>query len=51
MKVVGKYQIPYIIMHMKGNPSNMVEKAKYDDIIGELISMISSKYLGRQLSS
>ena len=43
MKVVGKYQIPYIIMHMKGNPSNMVEKAKYDDIIGELISYFSKK--------
>ena len=42
MKVVGKYQIPYIIMHMKGNPSNM-EKAKYDDIIGELISYFSKK--------
>ena len=43
MKVVGKYQIPYIIMHMKGNPSNMVKKAKYDDIIGELISYFSKK--------
>lgn len=43
MKVVGKFQIPYIIMHMKGNPSNMVKKAKYDDIIGELISYFSKK--------
>ncbi|MAV65639.1 MAG: dihydropteroate synthase [Bacteroidetes bacterium MED-G13] len=43
MKAVGKYQIPYIIMHMKGNPSNMVKKAKYDDIIGELISYFSKK--------
>jgi dihydropteroate synthase len=43
MKVVGKYQIPYIIMHMKGNPSNMLKKAKYDDIIGELISYFSKK--------
>ena len=43
MKAVGKYQIPYIIMHMKGNPSNMVKKAKYDDIIVELISYFSKK--------
>ena len=43
MKVVGKYQIPYVIMHMKGNPSNMLKKAKYDDIIGELISYFSKK--------
>ena len=43
MKVVGKHQIPYVIMHMKGNPSNMVKKAKYDDIIGELISYFSKK--------
>ena len=43
MKAVGKYQIPYIIMHMKGNASNMVKKAKYDDIIGELISYFSKK--------
>jgi dihydropteroate synthase len=28
---------------MKGNPSNMLKKAKYDDIIGELISYFSKK--------
>ena len=43
MKIVGKYQIPYIIMHMKGNPSNMVKKAKYDDMVAELISYFSKK--------
>ena len=43
MKVVGKYQIPYVIMHMKGNPSNMIKKAKYENIIGELISYFSKK--------
>jgi len=43
MKVVGKHQIPYVVMHMKGNPSNMLKKAKYDDIIGELISYFSKK--------
>ena len=30
-------------MHMKGNPSNMVKKAKYDDIIRELIGYFSKK--------
>ncbi len=43
MKVVGKYQIPYVIMHMKGNPSNMIKKAKYENIIGELIGYFSKK--------
>lgn len=33
---VAKLQVPYILMHMKGNPQNMVKQAHYDDVFGEV---------------
>lgn len=43
MDVVVKHHVPYIIMHMKGNPGNMVEKAEYDDLIKDIVFALSSK--------
>lgn len=34
---VGKLQVPYIAMHMKGNPQNMQKKTNYSDILGEIL--------------
>lgn len=28
--------VPYILMHMRGNPQNMMEKTHYQDLIGEM---------------
>jgi len=43
MKIVGKYKVPYIMMHMKGNPQNMISKANYDDMLKEIIKYFSKK--------
>lgn len=46
---VAKYQVPYILMHMRGIPENMQEKTDYTDIVtdvatflGERIAMLRS---------
>lgn len=36
MTVVKKYQVPYIIMHMKGTPQNMKTLNQYDDLITDI---------------
>lgn len=41
--VVVKHHVPYIIMHMKGTPQNMVQKAEYEDLIRDIIFELSSK--------
>ena len=40
-KVIAKYNVPYIIMHMKGSPANMQEKPEYDDVVQEIIKYFS----------
>ncbi len=43
MKIVGKHNVPYIMMHMKGNPQNMINKTSYDDMIKEIVKYFSKK--------
>jgi len=42
-EIIAKYNVPYIIMHMKGNPQNMMDKTNYDDMIQEIIKYFSNK--------
>ncbi len=35
-ETVSKLKVPYIIMHMKGNPTNMMEKTNYEEILKEI---------------
>lgn len=35
-EVVRKYNVPIIIMHIKGTPKNMQNNPHYDDVIGEM---------------
>lgn len=35
--------IPYIMMHMKGNPQNMKSKARYQDILNEITDYFAEK--------
>ncbi len=44
-KTIAKLNVPYIIMHMKGDPGNMMEKTNYKDIFGEL-----NKYFNEKIS-
>ena len=43
MEIVGKYNVPYVMMHMKGNPQNMIKKTNYDDMLKEIIKYFSKK--------
>jgi dihydropteroate synthase len=43
MEVVAKYNVPYIMMHMRGNPQTMQSLANYDSIIKEILLYFSEK--------
>jgi dihydropteroate synthase len=43
MASIAGYQVPYIIMHMKGKPQDMQEMAQYEDITGEVLYYFSEK--------
>ncbi len=36
METVARARVPYIMMHMKGNPQTMKEKNTYEDLIGDI---------------
>ena len=40
---IAALKIPYIIMHMRGNPGNMQTLTDYDDIIKDMISYFANK--------
>ncbi|NKI33070.1 dihydropteroate synthase [Croceivirga thetidis] len=42
-EVVAKYQVPYIIMHMRGTPQTMKSMTDYDDLLKEIIYYFSEK--------
>ena len=35
-KIIAKYQVPYILMHIKGTPQNMQNNPEYENIIQEI---------------
>jgi dihydropteroate synthase len=41
--VAAQLQVPYILMHMKGTPQNMVKLAQYDDIFAEVYDYFVKK--------
>lgn len=43
MNVVSEYNIPYVIMHMKGDPQTMQKNANYDDVCREIISYLAQR--------
>lgn len=40
---VGKLKVPYILMHMRGNPQNMNSLTDYDDLIFDITYYFSEK--------
>ena len=40
---IAKYQVPYIMMHMKGTPQSMQKEATYDNLINDLRFYFSEK--------
>ncbi|WP_116787187.1 dihydropteroate synthase [Flavobacterium psychrotrophum] len=43
LETVGKYKVPYIMMHMRGNPQTMVTLTQYDDIMHEMLFYFSER--------
>lgn len=41
---VARLQVPYILMHMKGTPQNMVEQAQYNDVFTEVFDYFVARY-------
>lgn len=41
---VARLQVPYILMHMKGNPQNMNQQAHYEDVFAEVYDYFVDKY-------
>jgi dihydropteroate synthase len=41
---VARLQVPYILMHMKGNPKTMQQLAYYEDIFAEVYDYFADKY-------
>lgn len=41
MTVAAREKVPYILMHMRGNPQNMQTKAKYGQVTEEVIEELS----------
>jgi dihydropteroate synthase len=40
---VARLQVPYILMHMKGTPQNMVQQAQYEDVFAEVFDYFVKK--------
>ena len=43
MATVGKLQVPYVMMHMKGSPQNMQQHTDSDDLIKDIIYYLSER--------
>lgn len=43
LETVAKLQVPYIMMHMKGNPQTMQSLTNYDDIVKEMTFYFSER--------
>jgi dihydropteroate synthase len=41
---VARLQVPYILMHMKGNPQNMNQQAHYEDVFAEVHDYFVDRY-------
>lgn len=43
MKVVAKHHTPYVLMHMKGTPQNMIQHSTYQNLQTEIIAYFHQK--------
>lgn len=42
-EIIAKYQVPYIMMHMKGTPQTMQSLSQYEDIVKEILFYFSER--------
>lgn len=43
MSTIGKLGVPYIMMHLKGNPKTMQQQTNYNDLVKEVISYFAER--------
>ncbi len=43
IKTIGTLGVPYIMMHMRGNPKTMQQQTDYDDLIKDIISYFGER--------
>lgn len=43
LEVVAEYEIPYIMMHMRGNPQTMQTMTNYENIVKEMLNYFSER--------
>ena len=43
LETVAKLQVPYVMMHMKGNPQTMQSLANYEDVVKEMMFYFSER--------
>ncbi len=43
LEVVAKYNVPYIMMHMRGTPQSMQENVAYNDVVKESIAYFAER--------
>ena len=43
MKLISKYNVPYIMMHLRGTPQTMQSQTNYEHLINEMITYFSDK--------
>ena len=42
-ETIKKYNVPYVLMHMRGEPKNMQDNPRYEDVTKEVIQFLSEK--------
>ena len=42
-KTVGELKVPYVLMHMQGNPQNMQNKPTYEHVVAEILEDLGKK--------
>ncbi len=43
LETIARLQVPYIMMHMRGNPQTMQKLTDYDDVIREILAYFSER--------
>jgi len=50
MKKVAELKVPYILMHMKGNPANMQKNTDYSNVKSEVFNFLSERVKEAEIS-
>lgn len=43
MQTISEFKVPYVMMHMKGNPQNMSQQSNYSNLLEEILYYFSEK--------